>query len=96
MIYLFSKALTISDVNYKFFSLNGMGIEPFGKFKKSQQLTLSCSDGSKYDCAMDMFNRIRASDFFDEHPWLASGSVIDFEIDRDNQAVKININRRIH
>jgi len=93
MIYQFSKTLTNSDVNYKFFALSKLQREPFGTIERNKDLTLECTDGGNYTVEMDKYGRIYASQFFNNHGWLMEGTVVNFDIDTEKSLVKISIDQ---
>ena len=88
MIYKFSKTLTYSDVKYHFFTLPKSQCEDL----IGVDVQIECSDGSKYASKIDNQRRLKAIQFFKDHPWAEEGNTFDFEIDSELAMVKIDVN----
>ena len=90
MIYKFSKTLTYSDVKYHFFALT----KPQCANLVGVDVQIECSDGSKYASKIDNQGRIKALQFFKDHPWAEEGDTFDFEIDCEFATVNIDLSNQ--
>lgn len=90
MIYKFSKTLTYSDVKWHFFALPKLKCENFAGI----DIQIECSDGSKYASKIDNYGRIKALQFFKDHPWAEEGDTFDFEVDIELATVNIDLSNQ--